>query len=216
MYSAKNNKAIAAVSSDDSSILDVGCGTGATAGEIRNLFPKVTIVGVSNSEEELTLAKKHLDLAFKIDLNHFQADALKQNFDLIICSHVLEHLITPKDLLEQLSSRLTSRGRILILVPNFGHWTARWMALRGRFEYQDHGLMDRTHLRFFTWNSIKKELVPDNLVVLEHIKGGHLPLPGLRKLLPKKFVLYLDERALALCPNLFSTEIGLVLTKAEL
>jgi O-antigen biosynthesis protein len=71
-------------------------------------------------------------------------------FDVIIFADVLEHLVDPWRVLRQMRALLSPAGRVLISVPNIAHWSARVNLLRGRFDYADGYLMDRTHLRWFT------------------------------------------------------------------
>lgn len=77
-------------------------------------------------------------------------------FDAIIFADVLEHLVDPWSVLRDMRRLLADDGRVLLSVPNIAHWTARLNLLRGRFDYTDGYLMDRTHLRWFTRHSAKK------------------------------------------------------------
>jgi 2-polyprenyl-3-methyl-5-hydroxy-6-metoxy-1,4-benzoquinol methylase len=76
-------------------------------------------------------------------------------FDAIIFADVLEHLVDPWAVLRELRPLLAPGGRVLLSVPNIAHWTARANLLAGRFDYTDGYLMDRTHLRWFTWKSAR-------------------------------------------------------------
>jgi 2-polyprenyl-3-methyl-5-hydroxy-6-metoxy-1,4-benzoquinol methylase len=76
-------------------------------------------------------------------------------YDAIIFADVLEHLVDPWSVLRDLRPLLNPGGRVLLSVPNIAHWTARANLLRGRFDYTDGYLMDRTHLRWFTWKSAR-------------------------------------------------------------
>ncbi len=213
MYTANNDCAITEVGSADKNILDIGCGTGSTAMEIRQRFPDVRITGINIQVDELNIARPFLDVAIQGDLNQPEALKLDDKYDLIICSHVLEHLIDPKSLLSRLESSLADDGRILVIVPNFGIWHARVQILFGNFEYRDSGLMDRTHLRFFTYHNLISELVPSNLLVKSRLASGHFPLPILRRFLPKPLSATIDSAAVKWLPNLFSSEIGLTLKR---
>lgn len=213
MYTAKNNFIIKAVCSSDHTLLDVGCGTGANAAAIKSKFPKIKVVGINHNEEELDIAKNHLDIALSADLNDPKSIYLNDKFDLIACSHVLEHLIDPKQLLELLAKSLNDDGRILVVVPNFGIWSARFKVLFGGFSYEESGLFDRTHLRFFTYFNLVEEVVPPNLKISARFQGGHFPLPVLRTLLPVSVIKIIDSFALTYFPNLFSSELCLELVK---
>lgn len=71
-------------------------------------------------------------------------------YDLVLCLDVLEHMNDPFSFLESLSSRINENGNLLISLPNIAHWSVRFQLLFGFFEYTDRGLLDRTHLQFFT------------------------------------------------------------------
>jgi 2-polyprenyl-3-methyl-5-hydroxy-6-metoxy-1,4-benzoquinol methylase len=76
-------------------------------------------------------------------------------YDVVIFADVLEHLVDPWGVLRDLRPLLAPQGRVLLSVPNIAHWTARANLLLGRFDYTDGYLMDRTHLRWFTWKSAR-------------------------------------------------------------
>jgi methionine biosynthesis protein MetW len=77
-------------------------------------------------------------------------------FDVIIFADVLEHLVDPWNVLRQMRPLLASQGHVLISMPNVAHWTVRLNLLRGRFDYTDGYLMDRTHLRWFTFRTARE------------------------------------------------------------
>lgn len=72
-------------------------------------------------------------------------------YDLVFASSVLEHLPRPETTLQLIKAVLKPKGELIVTLPNVAHWRARLKMLLGRFEYEDYGLFDRTHLRFFTY-----------------------------------------------------------------
>jgi 2-polyprenyl-3-methyl-5-hydroxy-6-metoxy-1,4-benzoquinol methylase len=86
-------------------------------------------------------------------------------YDVILCADVLEHLRDPWSLCARLADRLGPEGRLLLSVPNVGYLGLLVDLLRGNFRYRDEGLLDRTHLRFFTFDSLRE--------LLEHT-GWHI------------------------------------------
>jgi 2-polyprenyl-3-methyl-5-hydroxy-6-metoxy-1,4-benzoquinol methylase len=78
----------------------------------------------------------------------------KQRFDVILAGDFLEHLAHPLELLQKLKRYLSEGGYVVASVPNIAHGSVRLSLLQGRFEYKDIGILDRTHLRFFTLESI--------------------------------------------------------------
>lgn len=89
-----------------------------------------------------------------------------QRFDLILLQDVLEHLRAPDRLLRDCGHFLKPHGRIAVSLPNVANITVRWALLRGRFEYTPRGILDRTHLRFFTRRTARRLLEENGYEVL--------------------------------------------------
>lgn len=81
---------------------------------------------------------------------------IQSRYDTILFADVLEHLKDPRRVLKEVRAKLKPHGRILASIPNVAHWTVRWKLLRGQFHYEDIGLLDRTHLRFFTLKTTRE------------------------------------------------------------
>jgi hypothetical protein len=81
---------------------------------------------------------------------------LPEAVDVVVCADVLEHVRQPEVLLERLAPMLTSGGAVLASIPNFGHWYPRLRTLVGAFDYDRRGILDRTHVRFFTRRSFER------------------------------------------------------------
>jgi SAM-dependent methyltransferase len=93
-----------------------------------------------------------------------------QKFDVIILGDVLEHLVNPWNSLRNVAQITQTSSKILISIPNSGHWYFRLKVLLGKIEYMDNGLFDKTHLRFFTKKS-SQELINSarfNVVTLKY------------------------------------------------
>ncbi len=97
-------------------------------------------------------------------------------FDAIVCGDVLEHLSDPLTTLVALKGKLAPRGILVISVPNVAHLWVRLSLLAGRFEYSDRGILDRTHLRFFTRRSFLDFLRRAGLAV-DELAVTPVPLP---------------------------------------
>jgi hypothetical protein len=96
------------------------------------------------------------------------------SYDVIVFADVLEHLVDPEEVLRQLIRFQPEHCLFLISVPNVANLWVRTNLLFGRFEYQDRGILDRTHLHFFTWRSLKKMLQSAGL---EIHKSSVTPIP---------------------------------------
>jgi 2-polyprenyl-3-methyl-5-hydroxy-6-metoxy-1,4-benzoquinol methylase len=145
----------------DNEVLDVGCGEGFFARTIQENGNRV--VGVD------ALPWPQQDDAFEqyvsADLDHGLSDAMPQLrghcFDVVLLQDVLEHLRRPEQILEDCRSLLKEGGRVVVSVPNVANILVRLSLLFGRFEYTERGILDRTHLRFFTGRSARR-LLEDN------------------------------------------------------
>lgn len=209
--SPPNSSVVAIVPCSAARILDVGCGTGANAAELRKRNRYVEIIGMTHSEEEIMAARRHYDELIKADVETYQPWSSLGAFDVILLSHVLEHLRDPAATVRRLSSVLDDNGVMIMAVPNFAHWKNRLEVLFGKLQYSESGLLDRTHLRFFTWDTAPVELVERaGLRLASRTADGHFPLGVARCLLPRCFSQAIDRNALRLFPNLFACQIILV------
>jgi SAM-dependent methyltransferase len=193
-------------------ILDVGCGAGDNARLLLNQSPSRRITGLTYSPTEARLAETVCETVHIADVTTVDPKRLGGPFDAIIFSHVLEHVAEPAIVFERLLPCLASRGAVIILVPNVLQWRTRWQFLRGRFEYTEFGVLDRTHLRFYTPQSAIAELVkPIAGVQLDNVAyNGSAPLgPFRRRLLPSAFRKWIDSAATNRWPTLFASEIAL-------
>ncbi len=126
-------------------------------------------------------------------------------FDVIVAADVLEHVADPQRLLEELRPLLSPRGVLVASVPNFGHWYARARTAVGKFDYDDRGVLDRGHLRFFTRASFARLLQTCGFAIRRQEATG-LPLealtgrerPALRRL---------DDLAVRVRPTLFGYQL---------
>ncbi len=111
------------------------------------------------------------------------ASKLSGPFDVIVYGDVLEHLADPLSALVSVNRHLAREGRVIVSVPNVGHLWVRLSLLAGRFEYADRGILDRTHLRFFTRRTVGELLAEAGLVV-EEFRVTPVPLP---LVVPRRF-----------------------------
>ncbi len=165
---------------EGSFVLDAGCHTG-LLGEGLLSRKKATVVGVDLDKSAVEVAKKKLADAFYLDLE--EDDWLQKiharghtAFDVIIFGDILEHTKNPDAILRQAHDLVKPGGRIIVSIPNVAHWRVRFGLLLGRFQYQDSGILDRTHLRFYT-RSTGRTLLEEcgYRIISEQVAGYHLP-----------------------------------------
>ena len=137
-----------------SRVLDLGCSGGAFASRVRALGHHVTGVDA----DELAHVRERCDAFFQADLDRGLPNEVIVGppFDVVICADVLEHLRRPEKLLAQLRTVLVPRGAVIASVPNFGHWYSRGRTALGLFDYDQRGILDNGHVRFFTRRSFER------------------------------------------------------------
>ncbi|MBU2856622.1 class I SAM-dependent methyltransferase [Acidithiobacillus ferrooxidans] len=199
-------------------ILDIGCGSGGNASLLQDRCSSSEIVGVTYSAKEAEIARSYMSHVWVLDLEgDLPTELLSQRFDVLICSHILEHLRDPAFILARLVTMLREGGQVLIAVPNVLSWRMRVQFLFGNFEYQSGGVLDDTHLRFFTYNTADSLLSqsPDLYLEYKGVSGG-VPLWLLRRyLLSGKWCRYIDHYGCRKWPNLFGNQILISAIKSK-
>jgi SAM-dependent methyltransferase len=132
-------------------VLDAGCGFATTSARIQQLGNEVT--GIEESPVACEVASQRLAHVVHADLQ--QADLGDAQFDVLIFADVLEHVPWPVGVLKKYLRWLAPNGSVIVSLPNVGLWSVRLAHLLGRWEYEETGVLDRTHLRFFTRRTAK-------------------------------------------------------------
>lgn len=197
-------------------VLDVGCGAGDNAGLLKSYSPEKKVYGITKSEAEKKIAQRYMERVWVFDIeSELPTDLENQKFDTLLFSHVLEHLHDPAAVLARFSHLLNPGGIVLIAVPNILSWRQRIQFLLGRFEYKATGVLDETHLRFFTFFTADQYLLNKSPDLEIQFKGvtGSIPLWWLRRyVFPKTWSKVVDEWSCRHWPNLFG---GQILIKAK-
>jgi SAM-dependent methyltransferase len=145
-------------------LLDVGAAQGFLSEMLSLRGYKVTALEGNPTLAEAAVGKCHK--VVMANLNQ-RLPVFEAPFDVIVYGDVLEHLEAPLAVLKAINKNLTANGLVLISVPNVAHLWVRIQLLIGRFEYADRGILDRTHLHFFTLGSFKRFLAQADLFVTE-------------------------------------------------
>jgi SAM-dependent methyltransferase len=151
-------------------ILDVGCGRGAFAAAVKQALG-ATAWGIEREPAAARIAATRLDRLIERDISAALPELPAAFFDCISFNDVLEHLPDPYSVVAEVGRLLTPRGVVVASLPNVRHWpVALDLVWRGRWDYQDWGVLDRTHLRFFTRRT---------MVALFEERGFHAELHGI-------------------------------------
>lgn len=136
-------------------VLELGCGSGATLGWLRQINRASYTAGIEIAESAAVAARALADEVHCADFERSQMPQVTQRFDVVLCLDVLEHMVDPWAVVDRLVTDYLAEGGLLIAsLPNVRHYSVVLPLLfRGRWDYADAGLLDRTHLRFFTRDS---------------------------------------------------------------
>jgi SAM-dependent methyltransferase len=147
-------------------VLDVGCATGYVAATLSDRG--CTVVGIEGDPHAAEKARSVTERVVVGDLEDpATIDSLgDDSFDVVLCGDVLEHLVDPIAVLRRAVEHLRPDGIVIVSVPNVAHADVRLNLLQGRFPYTETGLLDRTHLRFYTASSARELLEHAGLLVV--------------------------------------------------
>jgi 2-polyprenyl-3-methyl-5-hydroxy-6-metoxy-1,4-benzoquinol methylase len=192
-----------------SRVLDIGCSGGLLAEHIRSAGHKVTgidfieVPGVRSRTDEFYLA----------DLQQGIPAEVGDGYDVVIAGDVIEHVARPDLALREMRRVLRPGGQILLSVPNFGHWYPRSRVTLGLFGYDRRGILDNTHLRFFTRVTLRRLVRSCGLDILDERATG-LPLGAISEADGRRLRLMrrLDRAAVRARPTLFGYQFVMRLT----
>ena len=197
-------------------VLDLGCAGGLLGAKLREQGHLV--VGVDSDPPPE--AEDNLDRLVVADLDAgLPAEAVEQGpFDLILAADVLEHLRDPARLLRELHGASSAEATLIASVPNIGHWYPRLRIGLGRFDYDRRGILDETHLRFFTLRSFAAmtarvgwRVEQGRLTGLPLEALGFAEAAGRRRL--RRSLARVDRIAQAVWPSLFAYQYITVLRR---
>jgi 2-polyprenyl-3-methyl-5-hydroxy-6-metoxy-1,4-benzoquinol methylase len=162
----------------DLDVLDVGCGFATTSQYIARRGNQV--IGIESSAEAVAVARERVSDVVHADLQ--QLDDVKRalgerRFDVIIFADVLEHLAWPIGVLRGYLDLLKEGGSVIVSLPNVGLWSVRMSLLVGTFRYQETGVLDHTHLRFFTRRTAREMIEQAGLTIVRRTYNPGLVRP---------------------------------------
>lgn len=158
-------------------VLEFGPATGYMSRAMRDSLG-CRVTGFEYSPEAAEQASQYCEQIVIGDIEDSQNwTGLRPPYDAVLFVDVLEHLRDPHTVLANCRSLLSSGGRLLISVPNIAHWTIRRNILRGQFDYTKYGILDNTHLKFFTRKTLV-EMVEKAGFLVEEITFSKMNYPG--------------------------------------
>jgi 2-polyprenyl-3-methyl-5-hydroxy-6-metoxy-1,4-benzoquinol methylase len=131
-------------------VLDIGCGEGLIAAELKKNGNRITGIDELPCAAEKSALEEYHSADLDAGIGPVLRSLNRKRFDRILLLDVLEHLRKPEKILQECHQVLKPDGELIISVPNVANITVRLMLLMGRFNYTERGILDRTHLRFFT------------------------------------------------------------------
>lgn len=158
-YDGLNLKLLNAVPPTARRVLELGCANGRLGRRFKELNPGVQWWGVELMPDAATAAAQHLDRVFQLDLDRADLSALACDdggFDVIVIGDLLEHLTQPERVLEALYDLAAPEAHIVCCLPNMGHLSVIERLVAGDISYDPMGLLDSTHVRFYSASSAFK------------------------------------------------------------
>jgi predicted TPR repeat methyltransferase len=193
-------------------LLDLGAAAGELGDAVRDHFSRR--LGFEYNVDCVSELAGRFDQAVIADLETIKR--LPDEVDAIVLADVLEHLRSPARALALVRDALTDDGRVFISVPNIANITVRLGLLFGIFEYRDRGILDHTHLRFYTKRTIRQEIERAGFRILE-TTGSSVPIRLIAGRFTPEFLIRIGERILTIMTRLwralFAYQIILVAEK---
>jgi glycosyltransferase involved in cell wall biosynthesis len=180
-YNRVNPDLLSVIPADARCIVEVGCGTGAMAVAHRAVNPRVRYFGIEANRAAAEVAKSRLErvvVADAAEVHPEQVGVVCGEVDCLIFGDVLEHMTDPWTVLKRLVTWIRPGGQVIACIPNIAHWSTVLGLLRGDWTYQDEGLLDRTHVRFFTRETIERMVREADLYLFD-IQPRVFPSPSL-------------------------------------
>ena len=195
-----------------SRILEIGIGSGSIA---KGLSQKnFEIIGIEKDSSLAEQAGDYYQNILVLDLDKEDIPFLEP-FDFIILADILEHLEDPEGLLKRVRGLLKDNGKIIVSMPNIANWVIRLKLAFGKFEYQDRGILDKDHVRFFTFKTAEDLIQKSGFEILTYCPTS-IPFQFLVK--PRIISDCINEvyyPFAKLCPRFFAYQFIFTAVKSE-
>jgi len=155
-YDGLNQKLLDAIPPTSRKVLELGCANGRLGRRFKELRPAAEWHGIDISPEAVQTARQHLDSVLQLDLDQGDLTTLEGGYDTVVIGDLLEHLRHPAQVLEALYDLTATGAQIVCCVPNMAHLSVVQRLICGDISYDPNGLLDETHVRFFSPSSLFK------------------------------------------------------------
>jgi len=167
-------------------VLEIGCACGATLREIGMHNPTAKLYGVELNEKAAAFAAPFAKI-LTMDVEHMDLEVIPERFDYIVMGDVIEHLLDPWTAIANMRDLLVPGGCIVASIPNVAFVGNIMNLLLGYWTYQDAGILDRTHFRFFTYTEIIK-MFEEAGFKIKQTERNQIPLPDYVKVFRKELL----------------------------
>ncbi len=164
-------------------VLELGCGEGFVSERLQRNQCVVTAVELDKRKAER--AKGHCKEIIVGDVETAKLGFKQNSFDAILFGDVLEHLLQPAEVLRKMGQFLKKDGRVIVSIPNIANWKIRLQLLFGGFDYREQGILDKTHLHFFTRKTARQLIEGAGYKIVEEDFVPSFPFPFFKPLLAK-------------------------------
>jgi len=197
----------------DQEVLDLGCGEGILAARLQKQRNRVTGADILPHAANESVLEQYFSVNLDQGIGPVIEGLQGKRFDRVLLLDILEHLHRPEVILQQCHETLRPEGRLIVSVPNIANITVRLMLLLGKFDYTERGILDKTHLRFFTRKTARR-LLEENGYQIHEEKETLMPIELAFGLSAKNILMRMGNRVLAFCtwllPGLFGYQIMFV------
>lgn len=156
-YQGQRPEMLAFIPKDAQRIVELGCGAGGFSALLRETRKDSYVIGIEIHPESAQEARRRLDEVIEQPVEIALESIPAGSIDCVVCNDVLEHLVDPWAVLRQVKKILRPQGSVVSSIPNVRHFPVfKSYFLQGDWRYEKWGVLDRTHLRFFTKSSIER------------------------------------------------------------
>jgi 2-polyprenyl-3-methyl-5-hydroxy-6-metoxy-1,4-benzoquinol methylase len=211
IYSNNGNEAVLdQITTKNVYVLDVGCGNGDNAQILKGRG--CIVDGITLSLKEAESVSNILRNVYIHNLEKGLPD-VEEKYDYVICSHVLEHIGYPEKLLYDIYKSLKQDGKLVVALPNVMHYKFRIELLKGNFPFEESGIWDYTHLRWYTFDSAKTLLIQNGFKIEKAFVDGDVPLLSIFNFVPKRIRHKVYEFLSSISKGFFGGQLIYVATK---